>query len=113
MVDWQEEYEKKTVSPEEAIKAVKSGDCVSFAYGMEPLALGMALTARGGELSDVKVFVPAPGMDFPWYEPGWEESFQIEVGFVLPIVREMISEKRGDYLVSDLQWAHQPGISLA
>lgn len=109
-MDWQEEYRRKLVTPEEAVAVVKSGDRVAFSYGMEPLALGLALAARVGELQEVKLFVPSPGRDFPWYEPGWEDSFQIEVGYILPIVRQMVTEKRCDYVVSSLVWAHEPQV---
>lgn len=109
-MDWREEYKRKLVTPEKAVAVVKSGDRVAFSYGMEPLALGLALAARGGELKGVKLFVPSPGRDFPWYEPGWEEPFQIEVGYILPIVRQMVIERRCDYVVSGLLWAHDPEV---
>jgi len=108
MKQWQDDYSKKLVTAEEAVKVIKSGDTVAFAYGMEPLAVGLALAARKDELSGVKVLVPAPGRDFPWYDPGWEGSFHIEIGHVLPIVQQMITQRRGDYLVSGLFWAHPP-----
>ena len=108
--NWREEYEKKITTPEEAIKVVEKGSSVAFAYGSEPLALGTALVNRGLEVGGVNVFVPAPGRDFVWYDPGWEETFQVHVGCVLPICREMIAERRGDYLVSSLHWSVQPGL---
>ena len=97
----QEEYKRKTVSPEEAVQVIKSGDCVVFA-APEPLTLGLALAARRGELKDVKVLVYGPSRDFGWYDPGWEDSFQISIGYVLPIARQMMEERRGDYLVPSL-----------
>ena len=72
-MDWEEEYEKKLVAPEEAISVVKSGDLVVFAQGMEPFDLGLALTARLPDLNDVTVSVRTPGRDFGWYDPGWEQ----------------------------------------
>ena len=54
---WKEEYEKKIVTPEEAISVVKSGDMVVFAQGMEPFDLGLALTVRVTELEDVTISV--------------------------------------------------------
>jgi 4-hydroxybutyrate CoA-transferase len=109
---WIEEYKRKMVSPEEAVKVVKPGDRVHFAYGMEPLALGLALLARSEELREkgVKLFVPAPGRDFAWYDPGWEDIFSIEIAHVLPIAYQMIRERRGDYLVGDITWAPDPGL---
>ncbi len=109
-MDWQQDYEKKLTTAEEAIKMVKAGDNVAFAYGSEPLALGLALLSRGVEIGGINIFVPAPGRDFAWYDPGWEDTFQIEVGHILPIVQQMINEKRGDYLVGTVAWAHEPGV---
>jgi 4-hydroxybutyrate CoA-transferase len=99
---WEKEFKRKKVTPEEAVKVVKSGDRVSFTYGREPRALGLALAARLGELKEVKIFVRTPAMDFGWYDPGWEESFQIEISYVLPITREMMAERRCDFVIGGL-----------
>jgi 4-hydroxybutyrate CoA-transferase len=101
-MDWQDEYRKKLTTAEEAVSLVKSGDRVVFVQGMEPLALGLALASRKDELRNVTISVRTPGRDFGWYDPGWEESFLIEIGFPLPIVREMISEKRCDIAIGSL-----------
>jgi 4-hydroxybutyrate CoA-transferase len=102
MMGWKEEYERKLVTPEEAISVIKSGDRVVFAQGMEPFDLGLALAARLGELKNVTISVRTPGRDFGWYDPGWEESFSIQIGFPLPIVRQMIAEKRCDIAIGSL-----------
>lgn len=99
---WKEEYKQKLVSPEKAAEVVKSGDRVSFTYGREPRALGLALASRLGDLKDVKVFIRTPAMDFGWYDPGWEESFKIEISYVLPITREMMAERRCDFVIGGL-----------
>mgnify|MGYP001154717438 CR=1 FL=1 len=100
-MDWKEEYERKLVSAEEAVQAIKSGDRVVFA-APEPFTAGLALVARAGELKDVKILMYGPSRDFGWYDPGWEDSFQISIGYVLPIARKMLEERRGDYLVGSL-----------
>ena len=51
-MSWQEEYQKKLVSPEEAVSVIKSGDRVCFVQGNEPQALGLALAGRLGEVED-------------------------------------------------------------
>jgi len=99
---WKEEYERKLVTPEEAVSVIKSGDRVVFSQGMEPLALGLALAARKEELRNVQISVRTPGRDFGWYDPGWEESFQIEIGYVLPIVRDAVAERRCDFAIGSL-----------
>ena len=103
-MDWQEEYKRKLVSPEEAVKAVKSGDHVVFAQP-EPLALGLALMGRAEELRGVTI-MGGGGSDLPMYDPGWYEvypdSFQLETSYVLPLIRELINQKRADFALSGL-----------
>jgi 4-hydroxybutyrate CoA-transferase len=106
--NWRDEYQRKLVSAEEAVSGIKSGDTVSIPLGREPEALGLALAARGDELSDVKIMVYSPGLDFGWYDPGWEEIFKVKVGFVFPrgIAREWIDARRGDFQVGSVAGAH-------
>ena len=109
-MSWKEEYEKKFTTAEEAVKLIKSADRVAFSYGLEPNDLGLALLARAGDLKDINLYVPAPGRDFPWYEPGWEEAFNVSLGYILPVARKTIEDKRGDYMVSGLLWAEDPAV---
>jgi 4-hydroxybutyrate CoA-transferase len=90
------------VSAEEAICVVKSGDLVVFTQGMEPFDLGLALATRLPELKDVTISVRTPGRDFGWYDPGWEQFVNVEVGFGLPIVRQIIAERRCDIPIGSL-----------
>ena len=101
-MDWQEEYKKKLTTPEEAVKAVKSGDRVVIPMGREPQALGLALACRRDELKNVEVLVSTIGIDFGWYDPGWEESFTVRTRYVYPrgIGREWMDRKQGDYVIS-------------
>ncbi len=101
-MSWEEDYKKKTVTAEEAVAVVKSGDRVVFTQGNEPQALGLALAARLGELEDVLLSIRTPGRDFGWYDPVFEMSFKIEVGFPLPIVRQIIAERRCDLAIGGL-----------
>jgi len=99
---WQEEYKKKLVTSEQAVSVIKSGDRVCFVQGNEPQALGLALAARLGEVENVLLSLRTPGRDFGWYDPVFEMSFKIEVGFPLPIVRQIIAEKRADLAIGGL-----------
>ena len=101
-MSWQEEYKKKIVSPEQAVSVIKSGDRVCFVQGNEPQALGLALAARLGEVENVLLSLRTPGRDFGWYDPVFEMSFKIEVGFPLPIVRQIIAERRCDLAIGGL-----------
>ena len=107
-MEWKEEYQRKLTTAEEAVKLIKSGNRVAFAYGLEPNDLGLALLA--GDFQNIKLYIPAPGRDFPWYEPGWEETFDVSIGYVLPVARKTIEDKRGDYMVSGLLWAEDPAV---
>jgi 4-hydroxybutyrate CoA-transferase len=99
---WQEDYKKKLVTPEQAVSVIKSGDRVCFVQGNEPQALGLALAARLGEVENVLLSLRTPGRDFGWYDPVFEMSFKIEVGFPLPIVRQIIAERRADLAIGGL-----------
>ncbi|WP_434510544.1 acetyl-CoA hydrolase/transferase family protein [Desulfitobacterium sp. AusDCA] len=51
-----EEYQKKLVTPEEAVRVVKSGDWVDYAsFSGQVIELDKALAARAEELFDVKI----------------------------------------------------------
>jgi 4-hydroxybutyrate CoA-transferase len=105
-MSWEEEYQRKTVTAEEAISHIKSGDRVVFVQGNEPQALGLALASRFGELENVCISVRTPGRDFGWYDPGWEASFAIEIGFPLPIVRQIIAERRCDIAIGSVGFVY-------
>jgi acyl-CoA hydrolase len=54
---YQEEYKRKLVSAEEAVKVVKSGDIVDYGFfNGKPVACDIALAARKDELQDVQIF---------------------------------------------------------
>lgn len=96
MASWQEEYQSKLISAEEAAKLVKSGDHVAFTAGREAHAVGLAIAARKEELKDVKVSAPSPGYDFGWYDRGWEDSFAITISWPTATAQDMLDERRCD-----------------
>ncbi|MBW1996469.1 MAG: 4-hydroxybutyrate CoA-transferase [Deltaproteobacteria bacterium] len=102
MKDWETEFEKKLITAEEAAQMVKPGDRVSFTLGREAFSIGLAIASRIGELRDVKIFQPFPGYDFGWYEPGWEEFFQITILMPTSVSQQMIDERRGDIEINDI-----------
>lgn len=93
--DWQEEFKRKVVPAKEAVKAVKSGHRIVCTVGMEPLTTITALLDRKGELEGVKVLVTV-GRDLEWYHPGLEKVFAIETGYIVPVIQQMMQEKRCD-----------------
>jgi butyryl-CoA:acetate CoA-transferase len=55
-MDFQEEYQKKLTTADEAVKVVKSGDWLEFGWGADiPYDLDKALAKRTDELYDVKI----------------------------------------------------------
>ena len=79
--DWRNEYERKLVTAEEAVKVVKSGDRVVFPLVNGCHTLGAALAARKDELRDVTFHSTTPtqadvGM---FYELGMQEAFQCTI----------------------------------
>jgi len=95
--DWKSEYERRTVSAEEAANLVKSGDRIAFTSGREAFAVGFAIAARMGELKGVKITAPTPTYDFGWYDPGWEEAFELTIRMPTATCQDALNEKRVDF----------------
>jgi len=102
--DWREEYQAKMTIPEEAAKEVKSGDRVVCPTGRDPLALGLALAARGEELRGVRLFLATPTFDFAWYDPGWQDFFHLCLGYTFPrgVAADCLAERRTDVFTGGL-----------
>jgi 4-hydroxybutyrate CoA-transferase len=75
--NWQEEYRRKLVSAEEAIKVVKSGDRVIIPMMNQPQLLGAALAARKDELRNVTLHSCFPDrVGFgAFFEPSMDKAF--------------------------------------
>ncbi len=104
--NWQEEYKNKLISAEQAAAMVKSGDFVQFAMGRETHSIGLAIASRKEDLRGVKVDIGGAGYDFGWYDPGWEESFEISIGRPTAVTEQMADERRCDFRVTGLN----PGV---
>jgi len=52
------------------------------------------------------------GSDLPMYDSGWydvyPDTFQLETSYVLPLVRELVSQRRSDFTVSGLAGVPDP-----
>jgi 4-hydroxybutyrate CoA-transferase len=73
--NWRDEYKKKLVSAEEAVKVVKSGDRVVLPWA-PTTALATALAARSDELRDVEIHSSAPGENLSiFFQPQMEKVF--------------------------------------
>lgn len=96
-MNWKDLVAGKLISAEEAAAMVKSGDRVAFTAGREAFAIGLALAARKEELQGVKVHSPSPSYDFGWYDPGWEENFEITIAFPTGVCQDALDAKRIDF----------------
>ncbi|MCL0048548.1 4-hydroxybutyrate CoA-transferase [Dehalococcoidia bacterium] len=92
----EEEFQRKLISPEEAANLIKSGDRIVFPMGRETSAIGLALSARKEELKGVRVYVPSPSYDFGWYDPGWEDSFELTILMPTATADSAVAERRCD-----------------
>jgi len=108
--NWQEDYKRKTVSPEEAVKVVKSGDFVVTSLPSQAANLMDALVARAPQLKDVTVSIAGSVLDPGWFAPGMEEAFNVFVElFIGSRIRTSVDEKKAGYL-PDLFSARFKGI---
>ena len=89
----------RTVSAEEAVSIIKSGDRV-FVHSVAaaPKRLIDAMTARAPELRVVEVVHLHTEGDAPYVAPELAKSFRVNALFVGPNVRQAVQEGRADYL---------------
>ena len=83
-MDWREEYQRKLVSPEEAVKVVKSGDRVFVPLTQNPEILQKALFKRKDELTGVRIHTTAPSTDPGWFSedtPAFQAIIEKHVGY--------------------------------
>jgi 4-hydroxybutyrate CoA-transferase len=91
--NWQEEYERKLVSPEEAAGVIKSGDNVVLPNEYRGV-MPYSLVARKDELHDVTVEICTAFYDPGWLQPGMEKSFNITMRCYLHLARPAHDEGR-------------------
>ena len=82
-MSWQEEYKRKTVSAEESVRIVESGDRVIIPLANQPRQLAQALAARGPELENVTITPSTPDFDIGSFLTGGEGAFELEIEIFL------------------------------
>ena len=97
-MDWQDEYRKKFVSPEEAVKVIKSEDTVLIPINTEPQALSTALMKRKGELKNVKIFIRSPRYDLGWIKGDFGNAFEVHLHSTAASGARALNEKEVDYI---------------
>lgn len=96
---WQEKYAEKVKTPEEAAELIKPGDKVVISMLLHPTSTCMALAKRKEELENVTI-LSHWGEDYPWFQPGWESSFQVQSAFITRPTREGHRDRRFDFVPS-------------
>jgi 4-hydroxybutyrate CoA-transferase len=97
-MDWKDKYKEKFITAEEAAKLVKSGDRVSFSLFDQAQTFGLALAKRKDELRGVTLVANGWTENYPWFEPGWEDSFRIQTAFTTRQTREAVYDRRIEWI---------------
>jgi 4-hydroxybutyrate CoA-transferase len=96
---WIEAYREKRRSAEEAVKCIRSGDCVYLhAGGSNPETLVRAMVGRASELRDVRVVHLLTAGSAEYVRPEMAASFHHVALFAGPNVRDAINEGRADFV---------------
>lgn len=95
--NWRERYADKLVSPREAMRLVKPGDCVWMgALGTVPIGLCSALAELAPDLPGVTIATCLT--PFNWDRPEVLASFRILTAYTGPLERRAAQEGRFDFL---------------
>ncbi|HNX28769.1 MAG TPA: acetyl-CoA hydrolase/transferase C-terminal domain-containing protein [Syntrophomonadaceae bacterium] len=95
---WQEYYQSRTTTAEQAVKAIKSGDRVVLGHACgEPQLIVDALVARADELENVEIAHEVPMGKGIYCLPEYEKSFRHNALFAGKPSRQAIKEGRADY----------------
>jgi acyl-CoA hydrolase/GNAT superfamily N-acetyltransferase len=98
MYNWQEKYQPKVSTPQEAVSNVRSGQRVFIGSGAaEPQLLVKALSDRGPELADTQITHILTLGVAPYADPKLEDGFRHNALFIGPNVREAVAEGRADF----------------
>ena len=98
MHNWQEKYQSKVSTPQDAVNKVKSGQRVFIGSGAaEPQLLVKALADRGQELSDTQITHILTLGVAPYADPKLKDGFRHNALFIGPNVREAVAEGRADF----------------
>jgi 4-hydroxybutyrate CoA-transferase len=97
-MNWQEQYRRKTVSPQEAMQCIQSGMRVYIHPGCaEPEALVEALMARGPFVKNVEIVHILTLGRADYIAPQMEGHFRHNAMFIGGNVRQAVNEGRADY----------------
>lgn len=97
-MDWKYLFIERKVTPDEAVKAVKSGDRVFVAQSVaEPYSLTEALARDYKRLRDVEIFQNRPVKETFFASPEAKGHFRYNLYFVGGTTRKAVIEGRADF----------------
>ncbi|MDT8443065.1 MAG: acetyl-CoA hydrolase/transferase C-terminal domain-containing protein [Desulfuromonadales bacterium] len=95
---WQETFQSRTTTPDQAVKAIKSGDRVFLTGNASvPLLLLDALVKRASELQGVEICHPLTICPADYVAPEMEGHLRINSMFISANVRKSVNEGRADF----------------
>lgn len=98
MQDWKEYYQKHLLSPQEAVKKVKSGDRVIFQHAVgEALALTDALVENHAAYKNVEIVHFVPMGKSEYCKPEYAKNFRHNCLFAGGPTRKAVEEGRADF----------------
>ena len=78
---WQQDYNSKLATPEEAVSIVKDGDRVVVPLTEQPMSLIRALAERAREVSGATLSIAVPQFDVgPFLDAGWNVEIENFIG---------------------------------
>jgi acetyl-CoA hydrolase len=102
-MNWAEDYRRRAVTAEEAVKAIRSRDHVWVHPGCSnPEELVRAMIGRAGELEDVEVTHLLTFGCADYVDPRYARSFRHRALFAGANVRQAINEGRADWVPAHL-----------
>lgn len=96
--DWQTSYQTRIATPDEAVKAIKSGDRVFLTGNASvPLPLLDALVRRAPVLEDVEICHPLTICPDDYVAPRMQGHLRVNTMFISANVRRAVNEGRADF----------------
>ena len=98
MTNWQEHYQSRITTAEEAITAIKSGDRVFLTGNASvPLQLLAALVKRAPQLENVEICHPLAICPSDYVSPEMAGHLRVNTMFISANVRKAVNEGRADF----------------
>ncbi len=98
-MNWMDIYRKRVTTAEQAVRDIRSGDCVWVHPGCNtPKRLIDAMVARAPELENVEVAHILTLAEAPYAAPGMEPHFRHRALFAGANVRQAVNEGRADWV---------------